>query len=388
MAKVAGGFNPKRAAKKSGNIYAGLEIKTEEFINTGSLSLNAILSGSLFGGCPNNQIMMYAGEESVGKTYIMLRQAYMMKQQGYFVYYFDSEGAVHDGMFEMYGFSSDEYEILPVPTVEELRIQMFSIASEYEEYYKTLKRGTDEYKNRTKITFFLDSLGNLSSEKSLDDTSKGKSTRVMSKQQEIKRLFLDLTVKLNTNGIPFLMTNHVYEQIGAWIPTKTVSGGSGGKYNASNIMMLRKKDVKDEKTKQFIGSVITVKAKKSRFVKPNLEIEFYLDYKRGLMPLYGLGKIAELSGLIKKVKVGTSNHFLIQDPRKPKEEWISVPCAQIDRKDAIGTILEPLDEWVKENFLLKTDLSDIEDDAELDLDKVEIISGENDTDVFDDDDDE
>lgn len=371
--KSAGSFDPKKAAKKSGNDYVGYEIKTEEFINSGSYTMNAILSGDLFKGVPSNLITMYAGEEAVGKTYIMMRAAYQMKQAGYFIYYLDSEAAVHEGMFEMYGFEKEDYEIMPVHTVEDARKQMFSIVDNYTEYINGIKRGTKEWDERTKIAFFLDSIGNLSSEKSVGDTRQGKDTKDMSKQQALKRLFLDLTVPLAMAGIPFNMTNHVYEQIGAWVPTKTVGGGSGGKYNASNILMMRKKDIKDKTTKECVGSEITVKVKKSRMVRPNLEIKFYLDYERGMMPWYGLGEIAEKAGLIKKVKVGASNHYRIQDPNKPKEEWISVPCAQIDRKNAIGTIIEPLNEWIKENFILKTDLE--EEDGELDMDEV-LVDGE------------
>lgn len=370
-AKKTGGFNAKKAAKKSGNVYAGYEIKTDEYVNSGSYTLNAALSGDVFKGVPCNLVIMYAGEEAVGKTYVMMREAYQLKLQGYHIFYFDSEAAVHDGMFEMYGFEKDEYTIMPVHTVEDARKEMFSLVDDYNEYieHEGLKRGTKAYEERDKVAFFLDSLGNLTSNKSIADTRSGKDTKDMSKQQALKRLFSDLTVPLAMAGIPLNVSNHVYEQIGAWVPTKTVGGGSGGKYNASIILMMRKKDIKDKKTKECVGSEITVKVKKSRFVRPNLEIKFYLDYERGMMPWYGLGEIAEKAGLIKKVKKGVANHYLIQDPNKAKEDWISVPCADIDRKNAIGTILEPLNEWIKENFILKTDLDALDDD-ELNLDGV------------------
>ena len=41
-------------------------------VDTGSYMLNALLSGSLKGGIPNNKITAFAGESATGKTYFVL----------------------------------------------------------------------------------------------------------------------------------------------------------------------------------------------------------------------------------------------------------------------------------------------------------------------------
>ena len=41
-------------------------------IDTGSYILNAVLSGSLYGGIPNNKITAFAGETTTGKTFFAL----------------------------------------------------------------------------------------------------------------------------------------------------------------------------------------------------------------------------------------------------------------------------------------------------------------------------
>ena len=41
-------------------------------IDTGSYMLNAVVSGSLYGGVPNNKITAFAGESATGKTYFVL----------------------------------------------------------------------------------------------------------------------------------------------------------------------------------------------------------------------------------------------------------------------------------------------------------------------------
>ena len=42
------------------------------FVDTGSHIFNALLSGSIFGGLPNNKITALAGESSTGKTFFAL----------------------------------------------------------------------------------------------------------------------------------------------------------------------------------------------------------------------------------------------------------------------------------------------------------------------------
>ena len=41
-------------------------------IDTGSYALNALISGSIYGGVPNNKITAFAGESSTGKTFFVL----------------------------------------------------------------------------------------------------------------------------------------------------------------------------------------------------------------------------------------------------------------------------------------------------------------------------
>lgn len=41
-------------------------------IDTGSYILNAAMSGSLYGGVPNNKITAFAGESATGKTFFVL----------------------------------------------------------------------------------------------------------------------------------------------------------------------------------------------------------------------------------------------------------------------------------------------------------------------------
>ena len=91
---------------------------------------------------------------------------------------------------------------------------------------------------RPPMMMVLDSLGILSSEKELADTLAGNDTRDMTKAQLIRGTFRVLTLKLAKVKVPMIVTNHVYEVIGSYIPMKEMGGGSGLKYAASTIAYL------------------------------------------------------------------------------------------------------------------------------------------------------
>ena len=50
-----------------------------------------------------------------------------------------------------------------------------------------------------------------------------------------------LTLKLGQANIPMIVTNHTYDVIGAYVPTKEMGGGSGLKYAASTIIYLSRR---------------------------------------------------------------------------------------------------------------------------------------------------
>jgi RecA/RadA recombinase len=75
------------------------------WIDTGSLMLNALCSGSLYGGVPNNKILGLAGEEATGKTYFALGmvEAFMKKAEDAGSIYYDTESAVTRDMMQNRG---------------------------------------------------------------------------------------------------------------------------------------------------------------------------------------------------------------------------------------------------------------------------------------------
>ena len=265
---------------------------TSNFINTGSYIFNALVSGSVYGGIPGNKITALAGESSTGKTYFCLGivQYFLESDPDAGVIYFESESAIGKQMIEDRGIDSSRMMIVPVTTVQEFRTQSIRILDKY------LEQPADQ---RKPLMFVLDSLGMLSTTKEVEDAEAGKETRDMTRAQIVKSIFRVLTLKLGKANVPMIVTNHTYDVVGSYIPTKEMGGGSGLKYAASTIIYLTKKKEKDGK--EVVGNIIKCKTAKARLTKENNQVEVRLYYDKGLDKHYGLLELGEKYGLWKNV---------------------------------------------------------------------------------------
>ena len=271
-------------------------------IDTGSYILNAAISGSIYGGVPNNKISAFAGESATGKTFFVLgvlKQFLEDNKEGG-VIYFDTEAAVTRQMMDDRGIDTTRVVISEPSSIEEFRTNATRILTSY----------IEQGKDAPPMMLVLDSLGMPSSAKELADTESGSDKRDMTKSQLLRGTFRVLSLKLAKANVPLLVTNHVYDVIGAYIPTKEISGGAGLKYAASSIAMLGKK--KDRDGTDVVGNIIKITMHKSRFTKENKKIEVKLSYDTGLDRYYGLVDLAEKYDIFKKV----STRYELPDGRK------------------------------------------------------------------------
>ena len=286
----------KDVIKEIGDDYATVANKiddTERTIDTGSYILNALVSGSVFGGVSGNKITAIAGETSTGKTYFSLAivKNFLDKHPDGGVMYFDTESAITKGLLESRGIDLERVGIINVVTIEQFRNRALTVVDKY--------LGLEE-SDRKPMMFVLDSLGMLSTEKEIKDALDDKQVRDMTKSQLVKGAFRMLTLKLGQANVPLIVTNHTYDVIGAYVPTKEMGGGSGLKYAASTIIYLGKKKEKDGK--EVIGNIIKAKTHKSRLSKENKQVEIRLFFdSRGLDRYYGLLELGEIGGLWKNV---------------------------------------------------------------------------------------
>ena len=324
--------------KESGNEFASVVSEgvaagdITNYVDTGSYIFNALVSGSLFGGLPSNKVTALAGESSTGKTFFALSvvRNFLDANPTGGVIYFETESAISRDMIESRGIDSQRMVLFPVATIEEFRTQACRILDKY------MKEPKEE---RVPMMFVLDSLGMLSTSKEMEDIANDKQVRDMTKSQLIKGAFRVLTLKLGQAQVPMIVTNHTYDVIGSYIPTKEMGGGTGLKYAASTIIYLGKKKEKDGT--ELVGNIIKCEAKKSRLTKEGSKIETRLFFdERGLDRYYGLLELGEQYGVFQRkgnrVVVGESSVYpsvILANPEKYFTEEIMTQLEEAAQKE-------------------------------------------------------
>lgn len=266
--------------------------KIDDYISTGSYILNACVSGSLFKGVPNRRIVTFVGEEGTGKTFLALSVCREAQKKGYTPIYIDTEASIDPDFVIRLGVDPNKMMVKAINTIQELTQFIAQLISQLEEHQANGKEVP-------KIILVIDSIGNLSSEKEMDDAIAGKGTADMTKQRLLRSFFRINGVKMSKLGMSVVLISHVYEAIGSYVPTKKVSGGGGILFNSSSIMMLSKSKLEDKnndaaaskKTEDAVnnGVKVTVKPVKSRFCKP-IKVSVHIPFYTKLNPYVGLEK--------------------------------------------------------------------------------------------------
>ena len=266
------------------------DITTTGFIDTGSYALNALCSASIYGGLPNNRVTAFAGASGVGKTFFALSgiRQFLEENPDGRVIYFDSEFAIEPSMLEKRGIDKKRVFILQPETIQKFKTTALNILE-----------GLDKEKNKIPVLMVLDSLGNLPTNKEIEDGMSGKDVSDMTRAKLIRSIFRTLCLKLGKTKTPMILTNHTYASIGAYVPTQTMGGGGGVVYAASTIVMLSK--AQDKNGNEIVGGIITAKTEKSRYSREKQKVKLKLSFSTGLDRYYGLLDIAEEAGIFKKV---------------------------------------------------------------------------------------
>jgi len=326
----------KDIVKEIGDDYTKLASDIEDnenYVDTGSYIFNGLVSGSIFGGVSSNKITAIAGESSTGKTFFSLAvvKNFLDSNPDGYCLYFDTEAAVNKSLLVSRGIDLERFVVVNVVTIQQFRSKALKAV---DIYLKT------KIEDRKPCMFVLDSLGMLSTEKEINDALEDKQVRDMTKSQLVKGAFRMLTLKLGQANIPMIVTNHTYDVIGAYVPTKEMGGGSGLKYASSTIIYLTKKKEKDGK--DVIGNLIKAKTAKSRLSKENKDVTVRLFYDdRGLDKYYGLLDLGELGGLWKNV----AGRYEMNGKKVYAKEIYKNP-----EKYFTGEVMQALDEIAQKEF--------------------------------------
>ena len=276
-----------------------------EWIDTGSYALNAIISGSLYGGIPMGRLTAFVGPESCGKTLMANKIMANAQKKGMYVAYFDTEGALDEATAKRLGCDTAKIKHVPSEITEHCR-------NEIVQFLNTIV----ESKLQGKVLIVIDSLGNLITAQEKKKIEEGSETLDMgNRSKQLKSLMRAVTHAAAKANCPVVFTNHIYDDPSQLHPTaiKKQAGGSGPLYMSSVIVQMAKKTERTEDSKNkdsntestFISKGIngvTMRAltTKNRFVTPFLEIEMYLNFRTGLNKYSGLLEMAEGYGVIEK----------------------------------------------------------------------------------------
>ena len=314
--------------KEIGNEYTHLASEIEEnekFADTGSYILNALISGSIFGGVSANKITAIAGESSTGKTFFSLAvvKNYLNNNPDGYCLYFDTESAINRSLLESRGIDTKRFVVVNVVTVEDFRSKALKAVDIIQKTKKS---------ERKPCLIVLDSLGMLSTNKEISDALDSKDTRDMTKAALIKGAFRMLTLKLGIAEIPMIVTNHTYDSMSMY-GGKQMSGGSGLQYASSTIIFLSKSKEKDGT--DVVGNLIRAKTQKSRLTKENQEVQVRLFYdERGLDKYYGLVDLAVESGIWTKVstriEIDGQKYYEKQIYKNPEKFFTAEVLEKID----------------------------------------------------------
>ena len=266
--------------------------RIENYIDTGHALLNAQISGSIKSGIPEGRVTVIFGENQTGKTFLSLNMAKAAQAQGYSIVWFDSENALDIETIERFKIDPKKFNIISVNTVTEVITYITNLTDK-------LFEAKDKKIKLPKILMVLDSLGNCSNDKELDEAKSGDVKADMgSRGKDARRLMRTVIKRIGILKIPFIITNHMYETIGIFA-AKVMTGGKGPLFGASTILYLSKSKLsetgqeEDKKkgkkvTKEHqVGIIVKSTVKKSRFTQP-IDVEFYIHFRRPFNRYIGL----------------------------------------------------------------------------------------------------
>lgn len=338
-----------------------------DYIDTGNYSLNAIISGSVYGGVPVGRVCGFFGPPATGKTLIANKIVANAQKKGFRPVYFDSEQALDKQVAIRLGCDADKIKHVPVEIIEDCKNQIFQVLT------KAIEMGL-----KKKLIICIDSLGALNTNKELNDSLENKNAADMGlRAKQLKSMLLKLTYRAAKSETPIIFTNHIYDNPGDLYPSmvKKQAGGMGPLFIASLLVQLSSTNIKSSEDKGEVGKLsdkvsgtnLRAFITKNRFVPPYLNTEMYLNFKSGLDRYSGLLQLALNTGLIERsgatcsmegVKLGYASSF-----EKDPEFWENGPLEKLDNllKKELTYSDESFSEVKKELEHLEEEINDSEE---------------------------
>ena len=344
----------KNTTIKDSNILQDSKFFTKkDMIQTSIPAMNVALSGELDGGFVPG-LTLFCGPSKHFKSYfsLIMAKAYLDKYKDAIMIFYDCEFGTPAAYFDSLNIDMNRVLHVPIMNMEEFKFDAI-------QQLEGLKRGD-------RVIFVIDSLGNMSSKKEIDDAIDGKAVADMSRAKQMKSIFRMITPYLNRLDIPMVAVNHIYMEQGLY-PKAIVSGGTGIYLSADNIFILGRQQEKEGT--EVIGYNFIINVEKSRYVREKSKIPISVSFEGGVSKWSGLLEMALESGHVIKPSNGwysrvNSTTGELEDKKYRLKETIN--------KDFWLPILaqKGFQQWVSDNYKLTSSEMLSDKDIEAELDKV------------------
>src|SRR5210317_1082285 len=287
-----------------------------DWVSTGNLALNYLISGDFHKGVPLGKVTVFAGESGSGKSYFCSANIVKAAQeQGIFVVLIDSENALDEAWLQALNVDTSEEKLL--------KLNMSMI----DDVAKTISTFMTDYKtmaeeDRPKVLFVIDSLGMLLTPTDVDQFNKGDMKGDMGRKPKALTSLVRNTVNMiGSHNVGLVCTNHTYASQDMFDPDDKISGGQGFIYASSIVVAMKKLKLKEDedgnKVTDVRGIRVGCKVMKTRYAKPFEGVQVKIPYETGMNPYSGLVDMAEKKGLL--VKSGNRLMFESSEGEQIKE---------------------------------------------------------------------
>ena len=203
---------------KAGSVSGAASMADSQFFNAKNLVttplpiLNIAFSGEVDGGFSPG-ITVVVGESKTFKSLLSLYclKAYLDKYDDGIGILFDTEYGITPEYIKSFGIDPNRVLHVPVEHIEELKF-------DFVKKLEGIEKGDH-------VFFLVDSIGQISSKKEVDDTAEEKSTTDMTRAKSMRSLLRLITVQLTKKELPCILINHCYVEIGPMYPKTIIPGG-------------------------------------------------------------------------------------------------------------------------------------------------------------------
>lgn len=300
--------------RKSASKIKGVSIIIHEptfYLDSGNYIINKLLYGE-YGKClPQGKMSAIAGPSATGKTFVASNVARYALESGIGVLYVDTENAIDNGHFEAIGIDP-EHENLQYVSLNTIT-----------QAVKTISTFISDYRDSGETMPFLivvDSLDMLQTDSDAENYEKGDQKGGQGqKEKQLKKMLAAFVHDIKTVPMHMICTKQVYvnqddatKYIEPWKFTEAL------KFAFSQILLVTKLSLRDDKTKEYLGFTLKAFGLKTRFTKPFQVAEIQVPYDSGMDRFTGMLKAAISLGVVTQ---GGAWYYFGDDKWQGEANW-------------------------------------------------------------------